>query len=194
MKWKLYARVIYWYEFFFLFLLMGAFLTEVFWLHYSKVSEDTKTIAGNTLHGAIAFLLLGFIKTEIRQMSYSMSEYFNSWSNYIDMLFIFTMSCYSVTNFALQFENTFIVRMFGALALIFSWIKIVSYLRALSGFAFIMLMLISVFNDMKYFLFMLLWILLGFSFSCKVILIKLIQSWDALVKELRAELRHISND
>ena len=39
MKWKLYARAIYWYEFFFLFLLMGAFLTEVFWLHYSKVSE-----------------------------------------------------------------------------------------------------------------------------------------------------------
>ena len=38
MKWRLYARDIYWYEFFFLFLLMGAFLTEVFLLHYSKVS------------------------------------------------------------------------------------------------------------------------------------------------------------
>ena len=169
MKWKLYARAIYWYEFFFLFLLMGAFLTEVFWLHYSKVSEDTKIIVGNALHGAIAFLLLGFIKTEIRQMSYSVNEYFNSWSNYIDMLFILTMSCYTLANFALQFENTFIVRMFGALALIFSWIKVVSYLRALSGFAFIMLMLISVFNDMKYFLSMLLWILLGFSFSCNFV-------------------------
>ena len=137
---------------------MGAFLIEVFWLHYSKVTENTKTIAGNILHGAISILLLGFIKTEIRQMSYSMNEYFNSWSNYIDMLFILSMSCYTVTNLALQFENTFIVRMFGALALIFSWIKIVSYLRALS---------ISVFNDMKYFLAMMLWILIGFSFSCK---------------------------
>ena len=146
---------------------MGAFLIEVFWLHYSKVTENTKTIAGNIFHGAISILLLGFIKTEIRQMSYSMNEYFNSWSNYIDMLFILSMSCYTVTNLALQFENTFIVRMFGALALIFSWIKIVSYLRALSGFAFIMLMLISVFNDMKYFLAMMLWILIGFSFSCK---------------------------
>ena len=85
------------------------------------------------------------------------------------MLFILTMSCYTVANFALQFQNTFIVRMFGALALIFSWIKVVSYLRALSGFAFIMLMLISVFNDMKYFLAMLLWILLGFSFSCNFV-------------------------
>ena len=85
-----------------------------------------------------------------------MSEYFNSWSNYIDIFFILSMSCYNVSNFALQFENTFIVRMFGALALIFSWIKIVSYLRALSGFAFIMLMLMSVFNDMKYFLALLL--------------------------------------
>ena len=101
MKWKLYARAIYWYEFFFLFLLMGAFLIEVFWLHYSKVSEDTKTIAGNILHGAISILLFGFIKTEIRQMSYSLNEYFNSWSNYIDILFILSMSCYSVTNFAL---------------------------------------------------------------------------------------------
>ena len=169
MKWKLYARAIYWYEFFFLFLLMGAFLIEVFCLHYSKVSENTKIIVGNILHGAITILLFFFIKTEIRQMSYSVTEYFNSWSNYIDILFIISMSFYTVTNFAVQFENTFVVRMFGALALIFSWIKIVSYLRALSGFAFIMLMLMSVFSDMKYFLAMLLWILLGFSFSCKVI-------------------------
>ena len=80
---------------------MGAFLTEVFWLHYSKVSEDTKTRAGNVLHGAITILLFGFIKTEIRQMSFSINEYFNSWSNYIDMLFILTMSCYTVVNFAL---------------------------------------------------------------------------------------------
>ena len=79
------------------------------------------------------------------------------------------MSCYTITNFLLQFENNFIIRMFGALALIFSWIKIVSYLRALSGFAFIVLMLISVFDDMKYFLALLLWILIGFSFSGKVI-------------------------
>ena len=101
MKWRLYARDIYWYEFFFLFLLMGAFLTEVFLLHYSKVSENTKIIVGNILHGAITILLFGFIKTEIRQMSFSINEYFNSWSNYIDMLFILTMSCYTVANFAL---------------------------------------------------------------------------------------------
>ena len=50
MKWKLYARAIYWYEFFFLFLLMGAFLLEVFWLHYSQVSQNTKTLVGNLLH------------------------------------------------------------------------------------------------------------------------------------------------
>ena len=66
MKWKLYARAIYWYEFFFLFLLMGAFLLEVFWLHYSQVSQNTKTLAGNLLHGAITTLLFWFIKTEIK--------------------------------------------------------------------------------------------------------------------------------
>ena len=66
MKWKLYARAIYWYEFFFLILLMGAFLTEIFLLHYSKTSKNTKKIAGNILHVAISILLLGFIKTEIR--------------------------------------------------------------------------------------------------------------------------------
>ena len=79
------------------------------------------------------------------------------------------MSCYTILNFTFQFENSFYVRLFGALALIFSWIKVVSYLRALSGFAFILLMLISVFNDMKYFLAMMLWILIGFSFSCKLL-------------------------
>ena len=83
------------------FQIMGAFLTEIFWLHYTIVSENTKTIGGNILHGAITFLLLGFIKTEIRQMSYSIYEYFNSWSNYIDIIFILTMSCYTVTSFAL---------------------------------------------------------------------------------------------
>ena len=45
--------------------------------------------------------------------------------------------------------------------------KIALYLRAFSGFAFIMLMLVAVFKDMKYFLIILLWILIGFSFSCK---------------------------
>ena len=73
MKWNLYARAIYWYEFFFLCFLMGAFLIEIFWLHYTKVSENKKIIVGNILHGAISILLLGFIKTEIKQMSYSMS-------------------------------------------------------------------------------------------------------------------------
>ena len=68
---------------------------------------------------AITILLLGFIKTEIRQMSYSASEYFNSWSNYIDMLFIVSMSSlYYYNTLQLQFENTFIIRLFGALALI----------------------------------------------------------------------------
>ena len=35
MKWKLYARAIYWKEFIYLFLLMTVFLTEIFWLHYN---------------------------------------------------------------------------------------------------------------------------------------------------------------
>ena len=60
--------------------------------------------------------------------------------------------------------------MFAALAIIFSWIKIATYLRAFSGFAFIMLMLIAVFDDMKFFLLILLWILMGFSFACIFIL------------------------
>ena len=46
--------------------------------------------------------------------------------------------------------------MFGSLTLIFSWMKIAIYLRAFSGFAFILLMLVSIFKDMKYFLIILL--------------------------------------
>ena len=127
-------------------------------------------------------------------MTYSLKEYFSDWSNYIDMLFLLSMTCYIVINFALQFDNSFNVRMFGAITLIFSWIKIITYLRALSGFAFIMLMLIAVFNDMKYFLFILIWILLGFSLSCKFCFLNKIKSWDALIKKLRVNIRHIPYD
>ena len=167
MKWNLYARKFYWREFISLLILVGCFLTEIFWLHYNEVNKSTKQIAGNILHSVMALLLLEFIKIELRQMSYSLKEYLSDWSNYVDMFWIFSMICYIIINFAFQFENIFVVRMFGAISLIFTWIKVVTYLRAFSGFAFIMLMLIAVFNDMKYFLAMLIWILLGFSFSCK---------------------------
>ena len=101
MKWKLYVKAIYWKEFAFLILLMAFFLTEIYWLHYNQVAENTKIIAGNIFHVVMTALLLTFIKTEEKQMSYSTSEYFSSWSNYIDMLFISSMSCYIVANFAL---------------------------------------------------------------------------------------------
>ena len=167
MKWNLYARKFYWREFVSLLIIVGCFLTEIFWLHYNEVNKSTKQIAGNILHGAMAVLLLEFIKIELWQMSFSLKEYLCDWSNYVDMFFISSMICYIIINFVFQFENIFLVRMFGAISLIFTWIKVVTYLRALSGFAFIILMLIAVFNDMKYFLAMLIWILLGFSFSCK---------------------------
>ena len=65
--------------------------------------------------------------------------------------------------------------MFGAIALIFGWIKVVTYLRAYSGFSFIVIMLLAVFDEMKYFFFILIWILLGFSFSCKLFILKFLK-------------------
>ena len=85
MKWNLYARKLYWREFVSLLILVGCFLTEIFWLHYNEVNESTKRIAGNILHGAMTLLLLEFIKIELRQMSYSLKEYLCDWSNYVDM-------------------------------------------------------------------------------------------------------------
>ena len=70
MKWNLYARKFYWREFVSLLILVGCFLTEIFWLHYNEVNESTKRIAGNILHSVMALLLLEFIKIELRQMSY----------------------------------------------------------------------------------------------------------------------------
>ena len=64
MKWKLYVKNIYWKEFLFLILLMAFFLMEIFWLHYSQVTENTKIIAGNIFHCVMFALLLTFIKTE----------------------------------------------------------------------------------------------------------------------------------
>ena len=66
MKWKLYARKLYWREFISLLILVGCFLTEIFWLHYNEVNESTKQIAGNILHSAMAVLLVEFIKIELR--------------------------------------------------------------------------------------------------------------------------------
>ena len=66
MKWKLYAKGIYWEEFFFLILLMIVFLTEIFWLHYNEAAENTKLIVGNTFHSIMALILYIFIKTELR--------------------------------------------------------------------------------------------------------------------------------
>ena len=70
--------------------------------------------------------------------------------------------------------------------------KIALYLRAFSGFAFIMLMLVAVFKDMKYFLVILLWILIGFSFSCNFLyLFIIIISCDIIIKEYGRNLKHI---
>ena len=86
MKWNLYARKLYWREFASLLILVGCFLTEIFWLHYNEVNESTKQIVGNILHSVMALLLLKFIKIELRQISYSVKEYLYDWSNYVDML------------------------------------------------------------------------------------------------------------
>ena len=85
MKWNLYARKLYWREFLSLLILVGCFLTEIFWLHYNEVNQSTKQIAGNILHGVMAVLLFEFIKIELRQLSYSLKEYFYDWSNYVDV-------------------------------------------------------------------------------------------------------------
>ena len=66
MKWNLYARALYWKEFFFILLLIGIFLVEIFWLHYNEVNQSTKIIAGNILHTGMAVLIFTFIKTELR--------------------------------------------------------------------------------------------------------------------------------
>ena len=55
-----------------------------------------------------------------------------------------------------------------------------------------MLMLVAVFKDMKYFLIILLWILIGFSFSCNFLyLFIIIASWDIIIKEYGRNIKHI---
>ena len=98
MKWKYYAKALYWREFLLLLLLIGLFLADIFWLHYYEVDSNQKKIAGNIINCIIALLLLQFLITEIKQISYSVSEYFLSWDNYIDLAFVISMSCYIATN------------------------------------------------------------------------------------------------
>eukprot|EP00828_Plagiopyla_frontata_P033996 TRINITY_DN4419_c0_g1_i3.p2 TRINITY_DN4419_c0_g1~~TRINITY_DN4419_c0_g1_i3.p2 ORF type:complete len:146 (-),score=9.16 TRINITY_DN4419_c0_g1_i3:28-465(-) len=119
MKWKYYARSIYWREFFLLLILTGLFLADIFWLHYQTVNENTKIIVGNIFNCIMTLILFRFILTEVTQISYSVSEYFKNWSNYIDILFIVSMAGYISTNLVFQFSNDFPVRMFGALGIIF---------------------------------------------------------------------------
>ena len=71
--------------------------------------------------------------------------------------------------------------------------KIALYLRAFSGFAFIMLMLVAVFKDMKYFLIILLWILIGFSFSCYNFYFLINFSWDIIIEKFRGNIGYFSH-
>ena len=46
----------------------------------------------------MGLILLRFLLTELKQISYSMIEYFKSWDNYIDILFILSMGGYIALN------------------------------------------------------------------------------------------------
>ena len=43
----------------------------------------------------------------------------------------------------------------GSVTILMSWVKVIVYFRANPNIAFIILMLVAVFNDMKYFLYIL---------------------------------------
>ena len=65
MKWKYYARSIYWREFILLLILTALLLIDIFWLHYQTVNETTKLIVGNILNCLMALILFIFIFTEL---------------------------------------------------------------------------------------------------------------------------------
>ena len=65
MKWKYYARKLYWTEFGLLLILVGLFLGDIFWLHYNSVDDSTKRIAGNIMNSIMAMILIRFTLTEI---------------------------------------------------------------------------------------------------------------------------------
>ena len=65
MKWKYYARSIYWREFILLLILTALFLIDIFWLHYQTVDETTKCIVGNIFNILMALIVLRFVLTEL---------------------------------------------------------------------------------------------------------------------------------
>ena len=65
MKWKYYARSIYWREFILLLILTALFLIDIFWLHYQTVDETTKCIFGNIFNILMALILFRFVLTEL---------------------------------------------------------------------------------------------------------------------------------
>ena len=75
MKWKFYGNWAFWSEFIILLALMTLFLIDIFWLHYSKVNENT-SVVDNILNCSLLIILLRFTLTEIVEMSYSVKNYF----------------------------------------------------------------------------------------------------------------------
>ena len=65
MKWKFYARKLYWTEFILLLMLVSLFLIDMFLLHYTTISDSAKSITGNILNGIMIVFLARFILTEI---------------------------------------------------------------------------------------------------------------------------------
>ena len=64
MKWKFYARKLYWTEFILLLMLVSLFLIDIFLLHYTTISGSAKSITGNILNGIMIVFLVRFILTE----------------------------------------------------------------------------------------------------------------------------------
>ena len=48
----------------------------------------------------MAVILIRFLLTELKQISYSAIEYFKAWDNYIDIVFIISMGGYIAINMA----------------------------------------------------------------------------------------------
>ena len=48
----------------------------------------------------MAVILIRFLLTELKQISYSVIDYFTAWDNYIDIVFIISMGGYIAINMA----------------------------------------------------------------------------------------------
>ena len=176
-KWKKYGRKKYFSEagMFLIFLLI--YIINVDFFFVSRVGTEIDdaseshlifTIFSGIIDGIIIVFVFKLMNIEFKQMSSGFKDYFNSFWNYNDLLYI----SFSLTSTVLDLFSCFDVfsdydflKSMQSMTIFFAFFRLMSYARGFEGSSFMIKLIIRVIFDIRYFLILMILFILGLSCS-----------------------------